>query len=793
MTKFIRKTIFAGSLTHTNAPHIFIALFIYAVTTNIYTALFFDAATTYVRIAVSVMIVVVFVVLERSSLTDRQLAFWVPTVITCFLIGCAIYFKGDFLIYTYITGGAMISLTYLKPKGLAAYIAVSSVIQVAVLFLFGQNLLGAAFSMLYNYLAFAVSLALNLIIYTFCKSYVQTLSDLTNAKNEANMATIAKSTFLANMSHEVRTPMNAILGVTEIMIQNDTLPAEIDEGLTKIYSSCDMLLGIINDILDFSKIEAGKLDIMPSRYNIANLVNDAALLNMMRIEGKPITFEMDINENVPLNLIGDELRIKQILNNFLSNAFKYTDKGRVVLFLDFEPSSIENKINNKITLILRVHDTGHGMTVEQQKKLFDEYSRFNDENTTIEGTGLGLAITRRLIALMDGEINVESTPGIGSLFTVRLPQEKADDTVMGGEIADGLRQFRLRQRSQHNFGKVVRDPMPYGSVLVVDDVETNLYVATGLMKPYKLQIETACSGREAIRKISDGSTFDVIFMDHMMPEMDGIETTKRLRKQGYSGPIVALTANAVAGQADVFLSNGFDAFISKPIDIRQLDIILNKLIRDKQPPEVLITTRQQNTPETPPIKNNEDIKIIESFVRDARKVVNQTDELLKDKNWAVSEENQRSYTISVHGIKSSLWNVDETELSEEAEKLEIAARKQNIDYITATTPDFFIKLRSVLEQFETKQAKHTNVTDSDVNDLRERLTSIKEMCAEYNRKGALDLIAGIEYYSETTKDVLDEIKNHILESDFEEAENAAAAYIEDLGDLGDSVPKPLPL
>ncbi|MDR2569057.1 MAG: GAF domain-containing protein, partial [Oscillospiraceae bacterium] len=295
----------------------------------------------------------------------------------------------------------------------------------------------------------------------------------------------AKSSFLANMSHEIRTPMNAILGITEILLQNDRLQKETAEGLYRIFTSCNLLIGIINDILDFSKIEAGKLDIISLEYSTANLINDSIQLNMMRLEDKPIEFVVEVDQNIPSVLIGDELRLKQILNNLLSNAFKYTDAGKVTLSV----SSAES--DECTTLVFDVRDTGYGMTEKQVDMLFDEYSRFNQESRrAIEGTGLGLAITKRLINLMNGEIYVESEQGTGSLFTVHLPQGKVNTETIGNDTAKHLRQLRNLNSLSGKSRQIERDPMPYGSVLIVDDLEMNLYVAQMLMKPYMLQIET---------------------------------------------------------------------------------------------------------------------------------------------------------------------------------------------------------------------------------------------------------------------------------------------------------------
>ena len=592
-------------------------------------------------------------------------------------------------------------------------------------------------------------------------------SDRRKALDAAEMASQTKSSFLANMSHEIRTPMNAILGVTEILIQHESLPAEIEEGLGKIYSSCDLLLGIINDILDISKIEAGKLDIMPAKYNVASMINDSVQLNMMRIDSKPIEFELQVDENVPAKLIGDELRIKQILNNLLSNAFKYTDAGKVTLSV----FSISNK--EDVTLVLSVRDTGYGMTKEQLGKMFETYSRFNQrKNNTIEGAGLGLAITQRLLNLMNGDLYVESELGVGSFFVVKLPQQTINSEVLGKDVAANLQQFQTNYMTQRKRGQISRDPMPYGSVLIVDDVETNLYVALGLMKLYKLKIDTAMSGYEAINKIKQNKTYDVIFMDHMMPEMDGIEATKNIRDLGYEEPIVALTANAVAGQADMFMQNGFDDFISKPIDIRQLDTLLNKYVRDKQPPEVIEAARSQKTETKNSNTQQQTDKLLhESFIRDAQKTITWLEENYLQTD---DEEILRKYIVIVHGIKSSLANIEETSLSNMALKLEKLSRENDIDQIKTLTPDFLNDLRTILNKLKSRQ--NELCADEDIDDLIERLTAIQETTAEYDRKSALEIISEIKNYSKETKKVLDIITEHVLHSEFEMAENAAAVH-----------------
>ena len=608
------------------------------------------------------------------------------------------------------------------------------------------------------------------------------------AAEAAEAANQSKSSFLANMSHEIRTPMNAIMGITDILIQNETLSEEVAEGLDKIYASSDTLLGIINDILDFSKIEAGKLDIISAQYKVASLINDSINLNIMQIGEKPITFELNIDENIPATLFGDELRIKQIMNNLLSNAFKYTSAGKVSLSVsaEAEPDEAEpDKDKKEIVLVLRIQDTGHGMSKEQLKILFDEYSRFHEQtNRAIEGTGLGLSIIQRLIHTMRGEIYVESELGEGTLVTVRLPQETVGAEVLDHEAIENLQQtgrIYLSHRKDHKF---VREPMPYGSVLVVDDTETNLFVAIGLMKPYKLHVETALSGYEAIGKIKDGNEYDIIFMDHMMPEMDGIEVTKCLRELGYSKPIVALTANAVTGQKEIFLHSGFNMFLSKPINVRQLDSILNQLIRDEQPPEVIEAARKQA--DAPEAGDGDIIQmnslLTDSFIRDAEKTLAVLEDLMQRATFE-SEDDLQKFVITIHGIKSSLFNIGEADLSEIAKAMELAGRERNIDSIMAFISDFVKDLRAIIGKLEEKRAADegdADVDDVDIESLRGMLTSLLEMCEDYDRKGALDVIAQIKSGSKETRAAMDRITEHIMHSEFEEAENAVSAYAAEL-------------
>ena len=593
---------------------------------------------------------------------------------------------------------------------------------------------------------------------------------LSEAVEEARAANEAKSAFLSTMSHEIRTPMNAILGITEILLQDEELDTAAREALGKIYTSGDMLLGIINDILDLSKIEAGKLEIAMDKYEIASLVSDTAQLNMMRIGSKPIEFELYIDKDTPMVLKGDELRVKQVLNNVLSNAFKYTTAGTVTLSIDTEPIA---GADDKVTLILRVKDTGQGMTKKQVAQLFDEYSRFNAEaNRETEGTGLGMSITRNLIRLMDGDILVESEPGVGSEFTLRIPQTVGGPEVLGAEMAENLHNFRTSSRTQMKRVQISREPMPYGSVLIVDDVETNIYVAKGLLAPYELKIESADSGFVAIDKIKLGKVYDIIFMDHMMPKMDGIEATRIIRDFGYTQPIVALTANAVAGQADIFLGNGFDDFISKPIDIRQLNSVLNKLIRDKQPPHVIEeakkayeSRRQQDSNPALTI----DPQFAEIFLRDAAKTISVFKEIDKKGSYDF-EDDLRMYTIHAHGIKSALANIGNMELSAVAFRLEMAARDKQVETVKTETRDFTKKLQAFVEELTASGGGDSaGASIGEIPRLHELMRVIKTACEEYDEGTANKALKELRAskWPQPVTDMLSGFAEYLLHSDFE--------------------------
>jgi len=652
--------------------------------------------------------------------------------------------------------------------------------------------------LLVAYISLILSVIAAVVASNFIKKPFEKIAIL---KEEADNANKAKTSFLSTMSHEIRTPMNAILGISEIQLQNKSIDSAVKEAFAKIFTSGDLLLSIINDILDLSKIEAGKFDLNIDKYEVASMISDTTQLNMMRIGGKPIKFELQVDENLPTHLIGDELRIKQILNNLLSNAFKYTDEGNVILSVYAEPVK-DDAVKDEVVLVIIVSDSGQGLSKEQVDKLFDAYTQFNKKaNSAKEGTGLGMSITYNLINLAKGSINVESEPGKGSTFTVRLPQGKCDCGVLGMDVARNLCQFRMHGRDFMERLEISREPMPYGNVLIVDDVEANIYVAMGLLAFYDIKVSSAKSGPKAIKKIKDGEKFDIIFMDHMMPEMDGIEATRQIRDLGYTAPIIALSANAVEGQAELFIQNGFDDFISKPVDIRQLNQILNRHIRDKQPQDVLDEARRQKAEKMDKIAVLEELKakpvnlasksllaekeiagldIVkgikrfdgneQAYMDVLRSYAAGVNSMLDDIE-TVSKDTLNSYIIKVHGIKGTSFDIYADQIAKAAQYLEKAGKSGDLQFIMSNNQAFIKKARnlvsSIINLFKTLDSENQKpLKDKPDKDVLLRLLNA---CNEYDMDEADAAMADLEKFKyETDNDLVEWLRQNIVRSEFEQ-------------------------
>jgi len=426
------------------------------------------------------------------------------------------------------------------------------------------------------YLNFTATIGTALIIglmFLLVMAIVKTGQDLMESekkKQEAIVAREAQSKFLANMSHEIRTPMNAVIGMNE-MILRESKDKDILEYAGNIKSAGNMLLGLISDILDFSKIESGVIEIVNSEYDLLRLIKDEELLLNTRASEKKISIHTDIDKELPTKLYGDELHIKQVVTNLISNAVKYTVEGSVTL-------RVYHKVidENDIDLYFSVKDTGIGIKPEHREELFDSFKRLEiEKNRNIQGTGLGLSIAKQLAELMGGELTVESEYGKGSEFTMRVRQKVADKTPIGvRDVSDDKKQPADNVNEKHFTAEEAR-------VLVVDDNKVNVTVIKSLLKRALIKTDTALSGKECI-KMTKENTYDIILLDHMMPELDGIDTLKIIRddveNKNRDGVIIVLTANAIAGCREMYLEHGFDDYFSKPILADDFEELLIKYL-----------------------------------------------------------------------------------------------------------------------------------------------------------------------------------------------------------------------
>lgn len=539
---------------------------------------------------------------------------------------------------------------------------------------------------------------------------------LSAAKMQSDEENRSKSSFLAMMSHEIRTPLNAIIGLSEIQMQK-ALPPDIRTDIETIYASGRNLLGIINDILDFSKLDAGGFSLVPEAYELPVLINDTVQLNLVRIGSLPIEFKLSIPPDAPSRLRGDELRVKQVLNNLLSNAFKYTRKGRVELAVRWEQQE------NEAVLIFAVSDTGIGIKKADMAKLFSDYGRVDLwENRSLEGTGLGLSITKRLAEQMRGTIRVESVYGKGATFTVELRQDIVDATPIGEAVARSLMDFRFAESRPHNRRALTRVLMPKVRVLAVDDIATNLAVIRGLLAPYEITVDCVQSGREAVKRIREAQVrYDAVFMDHMMVGMDGIEATRIIRNEigtpyARNLPIIALTANALAGNEEMFLSKGFNAFISKPVNPDALDRVLREWVEARQPESALrrpsgeaedSETEVKGAPLEHIVIEGIDISSVqgnyagkpEAYLAVLRSYAAHTPDLLAALR-TCSKDTLESYAVTVHGLKGSSWSIGANQLGEEAKKLELAARQGDYDTVAASNAAFLDDAEALLRAIQ---------------------------------------------------------------------------------------------
>ena len=406
------------------------------------------------------------------------------------------------------------------------------------------------------------SIVTSLMYFTIENPDVKMVKELEVAKNEAEKANHAKSEFLSSMSHELRTPLNAIVCFSELLESKEGLDSESKDFAKDIVSASHNLLDLVNGVLDISKIEAGKMELINKEYNSQELFNSLSTMVIPRIGDKPIDFKTVIASDIPPVLKGDTGKLKQIILNLLTNAVKYTDKG----FIKYRVECINDFKNNQTKLIITVTDTGRGIKKEDIDRLFKKFERLEeDRNTSIEGTGLGLAITEGLAELMGGKITVISDYGKGSTFKFVVIQE-----IVNVEVKE--EKSNITSSDYNTFeGK---------KVLIVDDSKLNLKVAENVLKNFLVTTESVTSGLECLSCVNS-KKYDIIFMDIMMPNMSGVEVLRKLRENGVNTPVIALTADAIEGQEEKYMSEGFDGYISKPINKEKLSYVLNKYLGGK--------------------------------------------------------------------------------------------------------------------------------------------------------------------------------------------------------------------
>ncbi|MCL1836132.1 MAG: ATP-binding protein [Treponema sp.] len=605
--------------------------------------------------------------------------------------------------------------------------------------------------------------------------------ELKAALKEAQEANNAKTSFLARMSHEMRTPLNAVIGLSTLMMEDKSLVEEVLSNLEKINSAGSTLLSTVNDILDISKIEAGKFEIIPVQYDIPSLINDAITQSIMRIGDKPIQFRLDINGNLPSRLYGDDLRVKQVLNNLLSNAFKYTWDGSVELGVNCE------RDGDTVWMTITVKDTGMGIRKEDMDSLFADYVQMDTSaNRKIEGTGLGLSITKKIAVMMDGTVDVQSEYGKGSVFTVKLRQGYVNDSVIGDEVVNSLKGFHYSDQKRRRSFRTARVNLSYARVLLVDDVTTNLDVAKGMMKPYGMQIDCVTSGQDAINMIrAESVRYNAIFMDHMMPDMDGIEATRIIREEigteyAKNIPIIALTANAILGNEALFLDKGFQAFLTKPIEIERLDMVIREWVRDKELEKSLagqkinidgqeyLDVRSGDERRTDSDRRSGGDRRTfgkrihgldigrgierfsgdeESFLQVLQSYANNTPPLL-EKIVSVNKDNLSEYAVTVHGIKGASNGICAEAVGAKAEALEKAAKDGDISYVMAYNVDFMDSAKKLIKDITgmLEDIARENPKPKKEKPDSEALGRLLAACDAYNMDGVDAAMEEIECY-----------------------------------------------